>query len=74
MAALTIGVSLNLMNSAKTKAVAMTPKDARIARVTPKGSAHDRKWISFRKQLVWLPRDQESLGHLAHTLASREAG
>lgn len=58
-----------------TKLVRATPSTAQIVRAIPKGSVQDKNSISFRKQDVWFPLDQELLGHLVQTLASvKETG
>lgn len=58
-----------------TKPVRATPSTAQIVRAIPKGSVQDKNSISFRKQDVWFPLDQELLGHLVQTLASvKETG
>lgn len=67
-----MGVLRNLTKTPSTKAVRRTPNTAHMVRAIPKGSDQDRNSISFRKQNVWFPSDQELFGHLVQMLASKK--
>lgn len=60
----------NLTKTPITNAVRRTPRTAQMAKAIPKGSDQARNSISFRKQNVWFPLDQELFGHLVQMLAS----
>lgn len=65
-----MGVLRNFTKTPNTKEVRKIPSAANRVNAIPKGSVQERYSICLRMQDVWFSLDQESGGHLKHSLAS----